>query len=107
MLASRDSSIAAVKKICQLLQVDFSNDYLNWEPLEDFDPTWDVPHLASCGNEVFGFFQRANKSTTFEDAKERDVDLDALADERPEMVDDIKKAQVIYKEICDMAEDLK
>ena len=106
MLSSRESSIAAVKKICALLEVDFTEDYLSWEALDDFDPTWDVPYVAIPGNKVFGFFLRANNSTTFEDSKEREVDLEALAKEKPAaMIEDIKKAQEIYEEMCRMAED--
>ena len=104
-MSSRESSIKAVKKICELLEVEFSEDFLTWEALEEMDPSWEVPLVARHCDKQFGFFLRANTSTTFEDGTEREVDLDALAAEKsPEMIADIKKAQVVYREMCAMAE---
>ncbi len=92
-----------MRKICELLEVEFSETYLTWESLEGFDSSWDVPYLAYAADERHGSFQRANKSTTFEDSKEREADLNALAAENPSLVENIRKTQEIYRDMCDIA----
>ena len=99
-LTSRESSVWAVKKICELMEVKFSEDYLTWEALDGFDPRWDVPDIAHTGNTIFGAYTRANKSTTFEDAQERKVDLEELEKEKPEMVKVIRNTRKVYEQIC-------
>ena len=50
-----------VKKICSLIEVEFSQDLLSWESYDSFDPKWEVPPLAKAVEDKFGHFTRANR----------------------------------------------
>ena len=103
VLSSKEQSVKAVKKICELIEVEFSEDMLTWESREGFDPTWDVAYLANESNNPIGFFSRANQSTGFEDAKEREIDMKQIEDDNEAMAERIKSCEPVYEEILKYA----
>lgn len=103
VLCSKEKSIKALKKICELLEVEFSESMLTWESLDGFDPTWDVAYLAAASDSPLGFFIRANKSTCFEDSKEREVNMEEVRESNEQMADDIERCDKVYEEILKYA----
>ena len=88
-----------VKSICQEAGLEFSDSMLTWESCDGFDPSWVLPEIATTANTIYGSFKRANSSSNFEDSKERDVDLEALAEENAGMYEDFKACKPYYDKI--------
>ncbi|XP_063728090.1 uncharacterized protein LOC134855484 [Symsagittifera roscoffensis] len=99
ILCSKEKTIEAVKKIFSLIGIDFDKKYLTWESLDLLDPTWDSFSLARESQNSLGFFERANKSTQFEDSVERDVDIETLSKVKPEIAESVKKLTPTYQSI--------
>lgn len=103
MLSSKEGSVKAVQVICQSAGIEFSDSLLSWPTTEGgFNSDWVVPKPTSTVNMVLGFFTKANSSTGFEDAPEREVDLEELAKTQPTMVEDIKLCQPWYQQIVSL-----
>ena len=100
-LATKEGSIKAVQRICQLLGVDFDEKILSWDALDPFemDPRWVFPSLQIHRNKQVGFFSRANSSTHFEDAVERQTDVEQLKETRPDMAACIDECTLLYNKI--------
>ncbi len=102
MLGTKEGSIKAVQRICDLIGVDFDPEkMLTWEALQprEMQRNWVAP-LSEKGLETFGgFFMRVNGSTQFEDTAEREVDLEALKKTRPEMIECIEECSLIYSKV--------
>ena len=100
-LATKQGSVTAARNICQLIEVPFDEDkMLTWESLDQgIDPRWKIPVLQKYGNDAFGFFDRASGSTHFEDTAERQVDLETVRANRPEVAACIDHCTKIYEKI--------
>lgn len=102
-LSSKEGSVKAIQAICQAAGVEFSESLLTWPATEGtFSEDWVVPKPTVTVNSVLGFFSKAHSSTGFEDAKEREVDLEELAKTQPQMVEDIKLCQPFYNQIVSL-----
>ncbi len=100
-MATKEGSVKALEKICELLGKQFDEKLLTWEALgsEEWDPNWVVTALQKHANHQFGYASRANTSTQFEDAAEREVDLEALRASRPHLAEFIEECTAIYDRI--------
>ena len=101
-MATKDGSVKAVEQICEIIGKDFSEEkLLKWKSLEsdEWDANWVVTPLHKEANSQYGLFSRANSSTHFEDAQEREVDLDKLRTSRPKMVECIDECNALYEQI--------
>ena len=94
-----------VQKICEMMEVKFSEDFLHWESMDDFDPNWEVEIMNRDANVTHGFYTRAHASTGFEDIKEREVDLTQFQ-HRPDLISAIERSTKIYDQTLAIGKDL-
>ncbi|XP_075257081.1 uncharacterized protein LOC142349424 [Convolutriloba macropyga] len=106
-LSSKDGSAKVVKAICEKAGIEFTESLLTWKPTEFLDPTWTAPATLEASDVEQGFFARVNTTTSFADSKERVVDLEELAKEHPDMIEDIRLCKPIYQKIISMPYMLK
>ena len=101
-LSTTSGATKVVSTICEKAGIEFSESFLTWEAGDGLPSSWVAPKPARSVNELLGFFARANKSTGFEDSKERVVDLEEIGKEHPEIVEDIKACKPYYEKVISL-----